>query len=481
MATLVKQTTGQVCFNLHNFLHLLLNLFFFVTAKAGLIGFAKSLAKEGEKYNVFTNVIAPNAGTRMTETVLPSDIVEALKPEFCVPPVLYLASEECQENGGTFETGGGWTAKVKYFRTEGAVLPPNQRSSPEALRDRWDEVADFSKSELHATDSAMETAEHVVNVAKSVVESSQRGSKTLSTWKDAVGMSLPTIKFEYCPDRTILYALGIGCSQTNPKDMQYIYEGHDNFAAFPTFGVIPAQDCLFQLEGIPDIPVDLSRLLHGESYLELIKPFPKNGKLITKAKVADIVDKKSGALFVLDAITTDAESGDHIAYNQFVVFVKGAGGFGGPRQSDKQRAMPVMNESERNRSPDAERLEQIPMDQNAIYRLSGDKNPMHIDKNFSMLGGFDKPILHGLCSLGIATRHVVDTFSNAKFESVKVRFSKPVLPGQNVRTKMWKRKVEGDKFMVLYQTVVEETGDVALSGCVTMNGSDVPNKQLAKL
>jgi len=118
----------------------------YAAAKMGVFGFANALALEGAKYNIFTNTIAPNAGSRMTETIMPSEIVQTLKPEFVAPIVLLLSHESCQENGSLFEVGGGFCAKLRWERAAGAVLPLNQKLTPELFQANWGKITDFKNS-----------------------------------------------------------------------------------------------------------------------------------------------------------------------------------------------------------------------------------------------------------------------------------------------------------------------------------------------
>jgi len=127
--------------------------------KLGLLGFAKTLAQEGEKRNIFVNTIAPMAGSRMTETVMPPDLVKALKPEFVAPLVAYLCHEKCSENGQLFEVGAGWVSKLRWERTQGVFLGP--RISPETLSKNWDKVNDWTEASYptSAADSVALVAE----------------------------------------------------------------------------------------------------------------------------------------------------------------------------------------------------------------------------------------------------------------------------------------------------------------------------------
>ena len=107
------------------------------------MGLSSTLAREGASKNIRVNVIAPLAASRMTETVMPPEMLAALKPEFVTPVVLYLAHESCEETGGIFEIGGGWVAKLRWNRAKGGVLPPND-VSPEAVAKIWNKITDFS-------------------------------------------------------------------------------------------------------------------------------------------------------------------------------------------------------------------------------------------------------------------------------------------------------------------------------------------------
>lgn len=150
-----------------------------------------------------------------------------------------------------------------------------------------------------------------------------------------------------------------------------------------------------------------------------------------------------------------------MAFNQFVTFVVGAGNFGGKRDSTEH----VKPHSEKfSRQPDAVVEEKTTIDQAALYRLNGDMNPLHIDPSFSAILGFDKPILHGLCSFGFAVKHVIEKFAGSDtslFKSVKARFTKPVQPGQTLRTRMW---LDRNQKRVYFEATVVETQAVVISG-----------------
>ena len=115
-------------------------------AKLGLHGFAQTLAIEGKKNGVHVNTIAPIAGSRMTETVLPPDLIAALKPEYVSPLVAWLCHESCEENGGLFEVGGGFIGKLRWERAEGALFRLSRPLTPELVKAKWSAIADFGKA-----------------------------------------------------------------------------------------------------------------------------------------------------------------------------------------------------------------------------------------------------------------------------------------------------------------------------------------------
>ncbi|XP_031425960.1 peroxisomal multifunctional enzyme type 2 [Clupea harengus] len=421
-------------------------------AKLGMLGLSNTLAIEGQKYNIHCNTIAPTAGSRLTETVMPPDLLESLKAEYVAPLVLWLCHPDCQENGGLFEVGAGWIGKLRWERTAGVILRrKDQPINPEAVRDKWEQICDFTDATKPA--NIQESLQTLVEVL-SMVQAEDRVPSPM----DAVGQTLPEMTFSYSHIQCILYALGVGMSTKEPDHLKFLYENNEDFSVLPTFGVIPSQASMLSggLSSVPGLNLDMTRLLHGEQYLEVYKPIPASGTLTSRASVADVLDKGSGAVILLDVHTYKDQ--ELLCYNQFSLFIVGAGGFGGKRTSDQVKS----TVDAPNRAPDAVVTDETSSNQAALYRLSGDWNPLHIDPDFAAMGGFKAPILHGLCSFGFAARHVLKHFANndvSRFKAIKVRFVKPVLPGQSLQTEMWK---EGNRIHL--QCKVKETGAVVLSG-----------------
>ncbi|XP_057644594.1 peroxisomal multifunctional enzyme type 2 [Chionomys nivalis] len=432
-------------------------------AKLGILGLCNTLAIEGRKSNIHCNTIAPNAGSRMTQTVMPEDIVEALKPDYVAPLVLWLCHESCEENGGLFEVGAGWIGKLRWERTLGAIVRQrNQPMTPEAVRDNWEKICDFSNASKlrtiqESTSGILEVLHKVDSEGVSQNHTSHAVSAATSGFAAAIGHKLPSFSSSYSELESIMYALGVGASVKNPEDLKFVYEGSADFSCLPTFGVIIAQKSMMNggLAEIPGLSIEFSKVLHGEQYLELYKPLPRSGELRCEAVVADILDKGSGIVIVIDVHSYSGK--ELICYNQFSIFVVGSGGFGGKRTSEKLKAAVAVPR----RPPDAVLRDTTSLNQAALYRLSGDWNPLHIDPSFASIAGFEKPILHGLCTFGFSARHVLQQFADndvSRFKAIKVRFAKPVYPGQTLQTEMWK---EGNR--IHFQTKVQETGDIVIS------------------
>nr|KAG5694108.1 hypothetical protein BaRGS_005863 [Batillaria attramentaria] len=429
-------------------------------AKLGLLGLSNTLSLEGQKNNIICNTIAPTAGSRLTATVIPPDIAQALKPEFVAPTVLYLCHESCPITGGIIELGAGWVSQVRFERSKGAVLRTRDSPmTPEAVRDTWDKITDFTDSDKPKT-ANMAFIMNLINSMKEEPAASSSGDEGKKDLKEIIRDFKPEpASFTFNDRDIIVYALGVGVSTRQPDHLKFLFELSDEFTAIPTFGVIPAFDAMGKalVAGIPGFPIDLTKLLHGEQYLELYKPLPTAGTLKSTVRVADILDKGSGAFIIYNIETVD-ENNEPVAFNQFGSFIVGRGKFGGPRTSSEAK-LPADPPS---RAPDATMSEQTSVDQAALYRMSGDRNPLHIDPSFAAMGGFAQPILHGLCSFGHSVRHVMKTFADndmSKFKAVKVRFSKPVLPGQTLQTEMWK---EGNR--IFFRTKVVENGNICISG-----------------
>ena len=175
-------------------------------------------------------------------------------------------------------------------------------------------------------------------------------------------------------------------------------------------------------------------LVHGEQATVLHRPIPTEGTCRTTARITAIYDKVKGALVVAEAESVDAASGERLFTNTMSAFIRGEGGFGGDRGPSGPQNVPP------ERDPDHSVTYTTRGDQALVYRLSGDRNPLHSDPAFAAMGGFDRPILHGLCTYGFTGRAILHTPCDghpARFKSIEGRFSSPVYPGEALTVSMW--------------------------------------------
>jgi multifunctional beta-oxidation protein len=426
------------------------------------LGFSRALAREGAKYNIYVNTIAPNAGTNMTRTIMPEDMVQAFKPEQVAPLVLALCSDKIPNppTGGLFEVGSGWQARTRWQRSGGHGFPVDEPLTPEAVVAQFQKIINFDDGRAdHPEDSQDGLKSIMANMQNRKNKASKPAGKVnqeiLDNIKKAQAAKAEGSVFQYDDKDVILYNLGLGAKRT---ELPLVFENDDKFQVLPTFGVIPPFNAVAPYsmdEVMPNFSPMM--LLHGEQYLEIRKfPIPTTAKLVSYPKLIEVVDKGAAAVLYSGTTTRDANTGEDIFYNESAVFVRGSGGFGGPSKNADRGAATRVHKAPA-RAPDAIVEEKTSPDQAALYRLSGDRNPLHIDPEFSKVGGFKDPILHGLCFFGISGKHVYQTFG--AFKNIKVRFAGTVIPGQTLVTEMWK---EGNT--VVFQTKVKETGKLCIAG-----------------
>jgi 3-hydroxyacyl-CoA dehydrogenase/3a,7a,12a-trihydroxy-5b-cholest-24-enoyl-CoA hydratase len=440
----------------------------YAMAKLGIHGFTQTLAAEGKKRNIIVNTIAPIAGSRMTETVLPKELLEALKPEYVSALVAKLAHESTEESGGLYEVGGGFYAKLRWERSAGKTFRLGRVITPEDVDSSWKDISQFEKTEHPGS-----VAESMQPIMANVEAGPSKGGNQFIDVDAALGYKYPEFQSSYDERDVSLYALGVGAATDplNENDLALVYEmSGKGMKVLPSFGVVPAISMVFTQakNGIsaPGLTFGLDRVLHGEQYTELKRPLPTKGKLTTKAQVKNIYDKGKNALVVTEMITYD-EHGDELIRNELTTFVRGAGGWGGDRGPSADVNVPP------DRAPDKVIEDKTSENQALLYRLSGDWNPLHADPGFAKAFGFQKPILHGLCSFGYATRHVAQAFApdgDVRYvKSIKARFASTVLPGETLVTEMWK---DGDK--VVFRTKIKERGEVCISNAAVELWKELP-------
>ena len=263
-----------------------------------------------------------------------------------------------------------------------------------------------------------------------------------------VGKTLDKVTYSYTERDVMLYALGVGCGR---EQLGFTYE--KDLQVLPTFAVIASFPAMMKLGGV--LRVNPAMVLHGEQAIALKAPIPTRGTLTTTPTVSAVYDKGKGAVAVIETDTVD-EKGTLLFHNTASIFVRGEGGFGGDRGPSGPRNVPP------ERKPDKSVSYATLAQQALIYRLSGDMNPLHADPDFAKLGGFDVPILHGLCTYGHAGRAVLAAFCGndpARLKSFEVRFSGVVFPGETITTDMW--EIAPGKIVLTAKT---ERGEAVLSG-----------------
>lgn len=252
-------------------------------------------------------------------------------------------------------------------------------------------------------------------------------------------------------DDTLLYALGVGAGQADPtQELAFTTENTAGVTqvALPTYAIVLAQFGGPQL-GLTG--VDFTQLLHAEQSLTLHQPLPVAGSVELTSMITDIFDKGSGALVVNRTI--GVVDGEPVFTTRSSVFVRGAGNFGGERGPSSKYEAPEQ-------APDAKLSFQSSVNQALIYRLTGDRNPLHSDPAFAAAGGFDRPILHGLATYGITVRLLLGEFAGgdpSKLSFVDGRFTKPVWPGDELVVTAWR---DGDN-AVIFRTA-NANGDIVL-------------------
>ncbi|MFE6897470.1 MaoC/PaaZ C-terminal domain-containing protein [Streptomyces sp. NPDC057717] len=256
-----------------------------------------------------------------------------------------------------------------------------------------------------------------------------------------------------------LYHLGLGAGTpaTDPDELRYTLESR--LHVLPSFATVAGAG-MGVVGGLsaPGIDVNLAHVLHGGQSVELHRPIPVKGSATSTSRVAAVYDKGKAAILVLRTEVADADG--PLWTSDAQIFVRGEGGFGGDRGPTTRLEAPTGE-------PDRTVDRPVREDQALLYRLSGDWNPLHADPEFAKLAGFDRPILHGLCSYGMTLKAAVDTLLDgdvSRVRSYATRFTGVVFPGETLRIRMWRSEgriqvtvtaVERDEAPVLADTIVE--------------------------
>jgi len=280
-----------------------------------------------------------------------------------------------------------------------------------------------------------------------------------------VGATLPEIAFTWTESDVLLYHLAVGAG-TAPGDnlsaqaLRWTVEG-DRLQVLPSFGIVaPTFHLTEPPHELPGCDIDLSHVLHGTQAIEVHRSIPASGSVTVTTRITDVWDKGSAAVIVQEGTATAADGTD-LWSTRSSMFVRGEGGWGG------ERGPSVARLEVPERDPDLDTSYATTPQQALLYRLCGDRNPLHADPAFAKAAGFPAPILHGLCSLGIALRMVVDGLLDgdaAAVRRVTARFAGVVFPGETIHVRAW----AADRDVRIEATIGDgqRAGSPVLADCV---------------
>lgn len=440
--------------------------------------------------DIRVNTIAPNAGTAMTATVLPSDIVQLLKPEYVAPLVLVLSSDQCPVHGGLFEVGSGWQAALRVRRS------PWRAFEESALRDdlvtRWPLLTAMSgpceypsgiESSLHGVlqETPLEAAkqspsDHQQGQGKAgkleqQSEEEQEGTvqAEASSSSSEEASVLVESEFSYGVRDVLLYHVGLGM-----MDVTYTYEREPGFKVSPAFAVLIGMHNLlppsFFSEG--QVPAWMTRLLpasfnpmlllHGGQRLCFHGPspvLPTHGSLRSRSRLLHASNKPSGVVL---ALAVDSFLHGHtkpLVTNECVLFLRGIqlAKSLGLASSSMGNVLAKAWTSQDDGAKELTVLEhRVPLDLAKLYRLSGDLNPLHIDVQVAQMAGFSKPILHGLCSFGIAVTRLANHFEVCKEQQEQQQQHQPSLVIREFNGRFVKHVFPGETLLIKFRPLPGE-------------------------
>ena len=267
----------------------------------------------------------------------------------------------------------------------------------------------------------------------------------------AIGADLGERTFSWTESDVLLYHLGVGAGSRDgdflrPESLAYTFDGPD-LQVLPSFGVVaptfhetdpPPLD-------LPGCDIDLAQVVHGSQAVTVHGPLPTSGSATISTRITDVWDKGKAAVIWQEGVASSPE-GEELWTVRSSIFVRGEGGWGGDRGTSTAVEVP-------DRAPDCDVTYQVTPQQALLYRLCGDRNPLHADPDFAKRAGFPAPILHGLCTYGVVLRELVDALLGAdarRVTSYAARFTGVVFPGETLRVRGWR---DGDR--VVGSTVVD--------------------------
>ncbi|GAC57999.1 putative enoyl-CoA hydratase [Gordonia hirsuta DSM 44140 = NBRC 16056] len=275
----------------------------------------------------------------------------------------------------------------------------------------------------------------------------------------AVGADLGATTFSWTPREVALYNLAVGAAADpmDPAGLEYVCDADPK--VLPTFATVAATFLATQPPTVrfPGVDIDLAKVVHGSQEVQVHRPLPPSGTATTSTRIAEVQDKGSAAVIVQESQTVD-ETGSPLWTARSSIFAKGEGGFGGERGSSTRLTLPE-------REPDYDLVAPTLPQQALLYRLCGDRNPLHSDPQFAAAAGFPRPILHGLCTYGTVCRALADAVfggDTARVGGFGANFAGVVFPGETLRIRAW----EDGKRLLASVAVVERDDAPALANVV---------------
>lgn len=252
-----------------------------------------------------------------------------------------------------------------------------------------------------------------------------------------VNLDLPAREFTYTERDSMLYSLSVGMGQDPMDEQELPFVFEKQLRALPGLATVITWDDSWT----PKTGINYVMVVHGEQRITLHKPLAPAGRVTSKIRIKDVFDKGAGkgAIMLVENTITDAASGEKIATLLSTTFARGDGGFGGPAR--KPEELPPKPHAIPDRAPDTGVTLKTQANQALFYRLCGDRNPLHAQPAFASAAGFPRPILHGLCTYGIAVRAAVKAVCDhdpSRIADVNARFTAPVFPGETVHTDLWR-------------------------------------------
>ena len=274
---------------------------------------------------------------------------------------------------------------------------------------------------------------------------------------EAIGAELPAVEFSWSSSDVQLYHLGLGAGADplDQRELRYLID--DTPQVLPTFGNVAQSFHMTSAPTVkfPGIDIELSRVLHASEAITVPGPIPHSGTGVAVTRFTDVWDKgKAAVIWSETAVTTP--DGTPLWTQKRSIFARGEGGFGGERGPSTAAEPP-------DRAPDVELSIPTLPQQALLYRLCGDRNPLHSDPEFAAAAGFPKPILHGLCTYGIGAKALVDEFLDGdvtRVSSYGARFAGVLFPGETLTARVWK---DGGT-LVAVLTAPDRDDAVVLSG-----------------